>query len=483
MTQPNLYMRRMSTSHTQVAVFKEINMQLVQVGSDFGTDEDTATDVPGYNRVIHWENDLYAINYRSIWKYDVSNSGDWGPFYDFASHAINDTASAYKMGWTPCSIDGSGVLITAYPTSNVAMRIVRIDKDFNITEDAAVSPLPVSFQSPGQGCIMNAISWRNNVVWNQGGPGAPQINYYDLGTSSITNVTNPAGAWVSVQDQLCIYNDKVYKATFLNTSTPQLLRLDGSSLTDLGTIGAQTGPTQVRQHQGGALVKVGAKLFSFLHDDGVGWECHEIRLDAAGDLAGQANVTSIVLPTSLSAAAGGVETSAVIRVDNITNSGLSPIYEMMVYDNFTEGTSSELYRWNNAPSGVMSLVDVGMDNFRFDRINTNDGTGGGRIWSGSGTLNVSQPCLSLNGSNIDAEFSVYGVGQTGVSLEFLFDKEGEVCNTLGTITSTTSGVLVGNTVTGLNADGFGTLTVTWSAAADGITPGDNPKAAARVFIP
>ena len=172
-----------------------------------------------------------------------------------------------------------------------------------------------------------------------------------------------------------------------------------------------------------------------------------------------------------------------LRIDPVTNGGVDPIYEMVIKATNSEGNSSLIYRWNNAPTGMLSLTERGMDDYRFSTISTANGTGGGFIWSGSGTLNVSEPCLSVNGPNVNAEFIVYGSNQTGVSLQLLYSKEGENTTDRGTIISTTEGSITANTVTGLVADGITKVVVEWTAVLDGIVGGDHPKVSARVFIP
>lgn len=483
MTQPFLYLRHQSTPDSTAAVFKEIDMQVVKIGSDFASDEPTLTTV-ACNRVIHWENDLYAMVNSQIWKYDVANSGDWGLFYSFASPHANDIG----VGLTPCSIDGSGVLVCAYggPATN-QLRIVKIDKDGNVSEDSPFVPSTVNW---GAGSYnYSPVSHRNTLVWMAVSNNSNyKMQTYDLKAQSVVQSDFPA-SWSSQPpgsdlNQLCIAQDNIYMAISPYQAPPILVKRVGSSLIDQGNLDSNilhTGFTN--PYWGQSLCEVDGKLFAFLADEnGGGFEAIEIHLDSNGDMTTSYDVSSIILPASLSSYATNSTTSSMIRVDNISNSGLDPVYELLVYANHTEGGTVDLYRWSNAPSGQLVLVGAGLDAVKFNRINSNDGTGGERIWSGSGVINASQPDLSINSSDIDAEFTIFGAGQTGVFLEIFYDKEGEVCETRGTIASTSHGTLVNNAVSGLAADGTTKVTVKWSAAADGIVSGDNPKVAARVFI-
>lgn len=490
MTQPFLYARARSSSHSQISVFKEIDMQLVQVGSDFGTDDSAAGQQDRMeNRVIHWENDLYCVGRFAIWKYDVANSGDWGVFHAFSTDPANAYARGKKIGLTPASIDGSGVLVCAYANNtSEGTTFVTIDKDLNVEEHASVSFSPQSYASASTTLAAGAISWRNKIVFPFFGSSSWDIGIYDLKTRTASSIDLSSHGFAVSQP--CIFKDKVYFCVLGQNGVDtgnKLYRLDGTTPTLLASIGSTVGPSSATSAGINSLVEVGGKLFlltSFKNSAG-GWEMFEIILDSNGGFVDAYSVTSITLPSSLSGATTGQEADSSLRIDNISNSGIEPIYEFLIAPDDTEGSSISLYRWTNAPSGTLGIVDAGLDRYNFTKISTSNGTGGGRVWTGSGTLNVSQPDMSLSNDAlaIDAEFTVYGVGQTGVALELLFDKEGEVCETRGTIGSSTIGVVTGNRVTELVADGITKVSVRWEAVTDGIVAGDNPKLAARVFIP
>ena len=496
MTQPFLYMRTNSTTHSQCAVFKEINMQLVQVGSDFGTDEDTTNVCKNYNRVIHWENDLYALNGDNIWKYDVANSGDWGLFHAFATPQAHIVSKAKKIGFTACSIDGSGVLVCGYPSvSNLnVLKIVTIDKAGNVSEGPEFTVTEFNSQATDAALGMSAVSWRNSIVFKTSvGSSSAYFKMYDLKTNTLTNILTPSTQYMHFHnDQTCVAKDKVYTCGYQQFNVPGALlqRIDGNVSVAIATIGGEQHPnTAFAYSYGSALCNIGDKLFCFIPvqtnagTPGVaGWDCFEITLDDNGNYISHANVTSIVIPSPMNIQ-NTTSSCATVRIDTVSNGPGNPIYELLVANTNAEGGSLDLYRWNNAPSGQLSLVDAGGDAKRFSLVATADGTGGGRIWSGSGTLNASQPNLSLDGGVINAEFTVYGDNQPGVSLELLYSKYGGVCDSSGTIVSTTLGTIVGNKVTGLTADNTTSFVVGWSAAVDGIVPGDNPKVAARVSIP
>jgi len=494
MTQPFLYIRHKSSVHAQCAVFQEIDGQVVQVGTDFGTSEDSAILTIEQNRVIHWENDLYAINRDTIFKYDVANSGDWGVWYTFASPRVTELTKGFKMGFTVASIEGSGVLVCAYsPVTEPGIRFVLIDKDLNVTEDEYFDNDLPNLNDARTHLAKGAVSWRNSIVFRSTTATVQTRNWdYNLKEKTLTqNGTtgyNPA-------NPLLVIGDNIYSMGYGEfDDTCRFLKKFGLSYLNQAQIGTQErGTTGSNGGMVGTACEIDGKIFLFQpggnQGDGPGWQCHEITLDSNGDFLSQANVTSVVLPTSLSSS-NGSETSMMIRIDGVTNSGVDPIYEFINRNNQSQGTSCNLYRWNNAPSGILELIDATMNNRAFSDVATSNGTGGGFIWSGSGTLNAAQPCLSYVAPlgnqppyNIKCKTTIYGVNQSGVVLELLYDKNGENTITRGTILSTTHGTLINNSASGLVADNTTEVTLVWDAISDGIVGGDNPKVSVRVFIP
>lgn len=487
MTQPFLYMRQFSTAHAQVAVFQEIDGQLVQVGTDFGTVETTlGNNNVNENRVIHWENDLYCINRDTIFKYDVANSGDWGHFYTFLNPAVSENAKSFKMGFAVGSDEGSGVLICGYQNVAGDITFVLIDKDLNVTEDAPSLAIDTNITAVG----ISAVAWRNSLAIRlDSSNGVCEAWIYDIKERTATAVTSDCNTALCPQ---LVINDNIYYMGYGRFQDDLKLQIkSGNTWTPQSPIiigGQIRGAYGVSPWFHSAAVEIDGRIYLFnpggVNGDGTGWQCHEIILDSNGDYLAQNNVTSVVLPSLLSTS-NGDRAGMAIRIDNVTNSGIDPIYEMVVNQNSSEGSSSLLYRWNNAPSGMLQFISHTLDNARFAQINTNNGTGGGQIWSGSGMLNVSQPCLSLDGPigpNVNCEFTVYGSSQTGVALELLFDKRGENTIERATILSTDVGSVVGNRVIGLTADNTTKVTVGWDTVSDGIVGGDNPKISARVFV-
>jgi hypothetical protein len=212
------------------------------------------------------------------------------------------------------------------------------------------------------------------------------------------------------------------------------------------------------------------------------WSLFEIEIDDQTKNVSSVTDISSKLPSALTVTGNFANQHAVFRVDNLTNNGTAPIVEAMV-STAGEGNGIDLYRWQNTPNGNFVFIDGGLDAWRNTRQGTVDGSSD-RVWSGSGSLNASAPSLTVDGANIQVAFKVWGAGQSGVNAQIIFDNDSDAIETVGSIAATDVGSVngAGDTVTGLTADGTTEVTVTWEAALDGITTGDNPRVAVRVFI-
>lgn len=519
MTQPYLYLRDRSSAHSQVAAFKEIDRQLIQIGSDFGSINTTDPIYPHDNRIVQWGNDLYAITENEgVWKYDVANSGDWGLLIPWSTPNVSTSAHIYtKIGFTPCSINGSGVLVCGYPSSASAesWRFIKIFQDGTWSEGPSVSTAnsdPSSDAARG----FSPISYRNNLVF----AGRTRAYIYDLELDTFTQ-TNPYARNNTGRDDwqhpLCVFKDRVFTLAedgngvglnVLNGAVWSDLTAQNSIGGGLGAgannVGAGSGPgnyTSSNINRGclmpyspdgedGETQMVALFLTrgaDFTFDDA--FDCCTLRPNASLTTYSQENTRSMLGGLGSRPYNNAQGTKFFIRRDLLTNGPAGePIYQLEVIDgqgaNDNEGTSSiALYDFPIATTGVMTLVAGGLDARRYSHINNAQGTNGEFIWSGSGTTGISSPVLSLNGANIDAKFKLYGANTAGLAIQILFDIEGEQTHNIGTIAATSSGTIVGKSVQGLTFVDGAEITISWAAAIDGVTIGDNPTVAARVYVP
>jgi len=489
MTQPYLLMRHRSFGQVlPMAVFKSVDQQLIQIGTDFGASENYSRGAGGgiqsssTNRVINWQNDLYAFGQQIIWKYDTAASGDWGVFYVPGSPNAQDSIA---IGLVAASLDGEPILICGYGTGDSTGRFVTIDKDgvinesvnktYNSTHWSAANEIFASFFSP--------ISWRNTILFVGRRSPSIFIYSYDLASEILSGSTD-VGTFGNSVSNITILNDTPYVLSNITGPTRRTFaRIDGVFPTTIAVIKTHT--TAVSSFD--CIVPVTGCLYAAWYNrDGTpgGMEAHQCIFNPDGTVDQVVDVTS-TLPTDLRLGGGGfVDNSLDVyaRVDVVSNDG-RPVatYEFEVSTSNAEGATRRLYSWDGDMNSQWSLVSAGVD-VNLDYVCQSNGSVGERIWSGSGTLNASGPILTTVGTNIHAKFTVYGASQTGVKAEIIFDREGEITNSVGTLISADVGVINGNVLEQLTADGVTEITLVWAAAADGLAIGDNPKVAIRVFI-
>lgn len=500
MTQPYLYLRYRSSAHADSIVVKDIDRQLIQVGSALPAEENSVANNKTFNRVVHWNNDLYCMLNDKIWKYDVANSGDWGVFYDF-SGSVLVSPPAQRMGLYPCSVNGSGVLISAYPVSSTDIRFILIDTDGNVTETANKTGGGGYNSDDINWCNFGpAVAWKNRLYWIASNSTTTRVHYYDIETDTYFKQSSAGDDLVFPRNgmsNLAILNDHMYFCAKGSTGANQwwLYRFeDDGEPTPLIRVDddVQWRATDAQAPMY-SLVAITGCLYSVWLSVNPGssfnyfYRARQILFDKSNNPTASIDV-DVTLPDELKnggtfadIGAGAQDGNMMVRVDLQTNGPTSPIYEFDYTALDDEGQSRRLYRWNGNMSTAWSFVDAGLDPFRNSYIVDIDGDSN-TIWSGSGTLNTSAPRLSVAGRTIKCVFKIFGgANQPTVNAEILFNKDGETLSSKGTILSSSHGVVVGNINQGLVADGLTEYTIVWDAAVDGVLTNDNPKVAIRVF--
>lgn len=509
MPTPFLYMRNRSSSHAQCAVFKDSDRQLVQIGNDFGTTETDITTAPSNrcgNRAIHWGNDILAINGDTIWKYDTltqgsGGTGDWEIFHQFSSY--NGSAQTlYNAGLIPCSISGSGLLLTSYPHSAGAGQsaYVRIYGDGTVEEMPAISyggGGDHDNQITSNGMWLSARHYQEQLIYgNRSFIGRQYV--YDIATNThfTRSPKSYGGSAIPGRSQIAIMRNKAFSIDQTGTSTAG----EGGDQTgsDVGIWKWDIGPSfddQVRQVRpdcevtGGqnhstdqdgsyAQIEINGKIYLFGANGGnTTYQLWEIDLDQGEpfDLVSSVDISSL-LPAAITSINPASHWKALWRVDTITNGPENPIYEI----EFTDGanTARRVFSWDTAPTGSgWTSKGSAMTGREFAWIDAVD--------SGPYSLaaiNVSQPRLTVKNIAVSAEYEIFGPSALAgsISLELYFDKNGELTQTKGTILSTDKGTLNGNTVEGLSPGDI--VTVRWDAVGDGVLSTDRVKVNGRVFV-
>lgn len=497
MTQPFLYVRVRSQTLPTAIVVQDIDRQTVQIGEPFasGNLESFENSLLGTarNRVVHWGNDLYCQLGSYIYKYDVAaNTGIWEVFYDATSFAYQAAVTFKRPGFWTASRDGVPYLITGWPLASNAnnTRFVLIDTSGNITtKDGATNNQIINGQATAYG---PGVSWRNKLVYTKHNVSNPDIILYDLKDDTINLIDGfdiPLTEGFAVSNPVVI-DDRVYVAMASNVGDIYLGKINGNTLTSLGTISSGVDDIAIRNLQFMNLIEVtGCLYLAYCADDGGVVEMMnalQIFIDKNTQTVSNVRSANATIPPEINK--GGIYTNAAnmavfARIDNLSGSGVNPIYEFDVIKNsfITENDDRRLYRWDGDMNTPWTFIDAGLNSLEYSYIMDMEGTSES-IWTASGTLNVSPPRLEVSGIYINAIFKIYGAGQSGVKAQLLVDKDGEFLRTIGTPALTSHGLINGNQVEGLNADGSTEYTVTWDAANDGVLPGESPKVAIRVFV-
>jgi hypothetical protein len=488
MTQPFLTMRVQSTTHSQAAVFQEIDGVLVQIGEDFGTIEKSVTinyATLGYNRVVNWFGNLYAVVTDGIWKWDTTTNGPWTKIHTFLTAVGGD---GDILGLIPCEDSGEPILVTAYPTTNTNAVYVHMDKDEVVTETSPIAHVTNIFTTSP--CWMTPIYHRGKILWTAhtaATTARPYIHSYDIANNSVTWFFHNA---YFAKSQLCVHNNKVYMVGVgVLRTTLDLYEIGAAAAELIATIKSPSNYYNDKTpYNGFALASIDGRLVAIGQSaDSTGnglqsqsFDAYSILLDNNGVFVSSTDISSSIDP--------GIPIVSNsfwlynFRADTISTPGVT-IYDVEHCLNTTEVTATSNYRWNGS-GNLMTDLGPGKNAWQHSRTYISEGGSGGRVWHGSGTLQVSPPTMAVNGPNVDIDFVVYGDNIADTVLGVLFDKEGEACETKGNIVQTSVGSLENGFASGIMATPSGTpVSVKWSAASDGIVSGDVPKVAGRIFLP
>jgi len=488
MVQAYLQLRGRSSAHSQMAAFKEVNGQLVQIGADFGTEmpNTTANLIKSQNnRIVNWEDDVYVVGVSGVWKFDVSTNGPWALAHTFINRHTDSVAESMRLGLIPASLNGAPRLVTAYPTptSTNTFSVVTITPTGNF-ESGDITLTGASHTASTNHGFNQGIQYRNNIVWTYRG----SLVELDLETNSVSQAT--VANYSAAGSAICVFRDSLFFCR-PESANWQIRRKDGSTATFIATlpgVGNAGGSNQAAMFPFGNDHII---VLAYRDGNGGGPEgATAYAMEFPGTSTSSPNITDIsaeVIPVAIRTGLGspGRDGAWSVVIDPISNGLANPQYRAEFSINNLEGTSINLYDYTPISGALMTLIAASMDTFRYHRNYAVDGTGGQHIWPGSGTLNISAPTLSISGPNILAQYEIFGGDFTlnnSVAMQLVYDKQGEHTLSVGTLNFTSAGALSGIVaVTGLSPGDV--FTVGWTAAADGISNVDNPKVGARVFVP
>lgn len=498
--QPYLIMRHKSSDHSQVAVFKDYNKQLVQVGDDFSTIEYNITRNHNFEqgRVIHWHNALYAVAYDRIWKY-VNESGDWNPIYQFPN--FSSSYANVHLGLYPILVSGNiPLLICSYTRSDGDIHFVKIHTGAD-GQDAIWQSQEYDF-TVGVGsetCMRSAVTWRDNLcfLFDSLPQSALTLIIYNPTIENLIETNVIDGDSAVYGGDLIVRNNRLYLAAYspgFSNKTLKLWRIIAatthSELYDYDN--SNTENLGINVHAARAWVLNDAiYILGYISAPSYTWKLYKTVLTDADTIDSVTDLTSAVLPSKFRA--GGTEAAAGVasnntthwtrKMDNVSNNGVGAPTIYLQYTRGAAGDSRELYQFID-DSTPLSLIDAGEDGQRYTECDDICG-GGHRIWPGSGVLNISAPTLTMNGPDVEIGFRLFGNNEY-VAVGFSYNLGSDSISNHCTLKYTSHGSISGlndEFIKSVQADNTTLYTVTWDAASDGLEAGYNPRVGGRIFIP
>jgi len=459
------------------AVFRYDGATPTQIGNTFGTLEtNTSQNFMGVNRVIQYQNSLYAVQNEGVYKLQGDgvtwSNATMDGGYPFASPSTT-TNSVYRTGLFPIEINGASHLICVYLTAGTAVRAVTMDAATNTWSETA--DLQAITLSSGKGGFTTSIVYQNKFYWSwKDAQDSIEIRQYDPVLNTISTLTNPSGtAQLENVHDIVVHNGRLLFAHLTNAGTGgryQLWELVAGAWISLGQVtpltdsanGFNARETRI------TLMSDGTNLYYF-YPVSTGFKCVEITdIDS---LPGT-NIEDTVIPVSIRPGAGLADDARIIHVpDTQTNPG-SPVHYFYFTQSATPGTSWTLYQWNGNSSVMTAVGTSGGDSAH--AIPTASAAGGERIFSAvaddNDILITSRETVS---GGIEATFRAYSPsGTVSGTVRIWITTEGEPVMTQATLSSPVTGGsanLSGNLIQNVVADGTTDYTVVIPSGANGFS--------------
>jgi hypothetical protein len=486
MAPPFLFLRNMSGG--SAAVFRYDGATPTQIGNTFGTLETTANPATymGKNRVIQFQNDLYAVHNLGVyklqgdgvtWSNTVPNGG-----FPFTSPGTGG-AILYRTGLYPISINGASHLICAFSNTTAGHLFVTMDAATNTWSETPVKFTANPYLSSG-GYLTEIVYQNKFYLLFRNNTGLVNLTYeYDPVTGTVANLPNgglfTGGANANSSD-ICIHNGRLFMS-HINTGggTTNLAEFSGGQWVDKGratntvvTTGSDLVETRV------SLMSDGTNLYYIALYTSGNFGFFVSQISDPDALPGASSfIQTTVLPSALrNTTDGGTgfanDDARLIHVpDTQTNPG-TPDHYFYFAISATAGTSQQLYQWNGNSSVMTAVGPSGGDVAH--SIPTASAAGGERIFSAVVTDNdILITKRETVSGGIKITFRAYSPsGSTSGTVRIWITLQGEPVSTQASLTTPVTGgsaSLSGNTVITVVANGTTDYTVVIPAVANSFT--------------
>ena len=475
MPPPFLFLRNMNGAAP--AVFRYDGATPTQIGGTFGALETDNNEYMGKNRVIQFQNDLYAVQNDGVYKLQGDGT-TWNTTGGLAfTNPTTGGSSVYRSGLYPILINRESYLICAYYNTTNNVVIATMDAATNTWSESTYG---TSITPDGNnGGFFTEIVFENKFYLGFRNNTTTHITLqYDPVLDNFISLTNPFAAVPEHLSDVCIHNGRLFMGYITTTGAGgrfNLAELSGTQWVDLGrvTAGADNPNTLANREARISLMSDGTNLYYFypFRPSDTGFRVVEIT--DVDSLPGS-QIQGTVLPSALrSTTDGGTGFAAInprlIHVpDTQTNPG-NPDHYFYFTTDATSGTSLQLYQWNGNSSLMTAIGPTGGDVAH--AIPTAGAAGGERIFSDvSADNDILITARETVSGGIQVTFRAYSPsGTDSGTVRIWISTEGEPVTTQAVLSAPVTGgsaLLSGNTITGVVADGTTDYTVVVPSGAN-----------------
>ncbi len=438
----------------------------------------TARFTSDANRVVHYDNDLYAIIEDQIVKYN-SGTNNWDTEFTLTI----TTTERRKADLWPIDINGTPSLIALFVNSSVQYAMVTFD---------GTTWTQTNLGTSANNDLHLSAVYRNKVFLNT--DGGSQVIEVDPTTPTLVAHSIPGKTSVSAAGDFQIFQGRFF-----------YLATDGVNAGDNWGLWEYTGATWVRRSFiNTATDDAGASAGTFelgnagengacaLFTDGTdlfGLMPGRTAISNEGSVLAQwtpngndfdeTNLSATVLPADRQLGGGdGDGTKWNVWVDNDTTPTSPGIHIWFLSANDTGNYT--YYEWN----GTGSPLSTGAASVSHEfKLPSGSVGGGARVWT-SGELNIKiEDVVPFAGGGLQIQFTAYNdVGPADKIVKFFFNPDEEVPTTQATLAGTPvviSGPAAAptrnvNQLENVEADdGASVYGVQWDTATDGIATNDH----------
>jgi hypothetical protein len=481
MAPPFLFLNASRAGGAQV--FRYDGATPTQIGNTFGTLETDISNYQGKNRVIQFQNELYAVQNLGVYKLQGDGltwsnaSMDGGLTF---TSPFGGSGTMYRTGLYPIEINGESNLICVYVTNTSRLVVATLDAATNTwTDTGPVGPTFTPDSGSGRAGFFTEIVYQNKFfISSRTNGGTAQTWSYDPVLGTMTALAHPLpSAQISTMN-ICIHNGRLFMSYITNTGSGgrhNLAEFTGGQWVNIGQITpANDSPSTLTNTQmRGSLMSDGSNLYYVYLFNNTNKGFRIVEITDVDSLPGT-NIQGTVFPSALlSSGDGGTGfasgTARLVHVpDTQTNPG-SPDHYFYFANSAVGGTSMQLYQWKGNGMFMTAVGPAGGDVLH--AIPTACSAGGERIFSDVSTDNdILITKRETVSGGIKVTFRAYSPsGTTSGTARFLIDLEGETPTSFANLTTPVTGgsaTLSGNQILNVVADGTTDYTVVVSASAN-----------------